>query len=167
MTRINSTRGTHSVRRSVLGWSVCAALALVVVAAVSCQPKQEQQQTGETTPPSGQNETLAAGCIPDPLAQTGTIDDSGKVTPGTIPLSKRAGDRVQWRNTAHDTMLIILKDSHVSLLVPPGQVTSSFRVCLACDNGNYPYVVKRMVLGSPENPAISRPPAEPQLGVGD
>jgi hypothetical protein len=147
--------------RSALGWAVCVALVVVVVAGSGCQTRQS-----ENTPTQATNaEMPAPGPVPDPLAQQATIDDSGKVTPGTIHLSKGAGDRVQWKNTSHDTMMIILKDSHVAELVAPGELSASHRVCLDCMDGNYPYVIKRMVGGLPMK-AQSGPPTEPQFSIG-
>jgi hypothetical protein len=112
------------------------------------------------------SEQVAGGQAVDSLATPAAIDDSGRVEPGTINLSKSAGSRVQWRNNSSDTVMIILKDSHVAELVPPGQLSASHRVCLSCEKGFYPYVLKRMDKGLVKD-FPSGPPTEPQVGVGD
>lgn len=102
----------------------------------------------------------------DPFAFMVTIDDSGDVDSGTVDLSKSAGSRIQWWNKSSDTMLIILKDSHISEIILPRRFSSPHRVCLDCDTGYYHYDIKRLVFGQPRNPR-SGAPGEPQVGVGD
>jgi hypothetical protein len=120
---------------------------------------RQAEQAGEVPA-----EPMTSGQAVDSLAVSATIDDSGMVAPGTIRLSMKAGDRVQWKNNSRDTMLIVLMHSHVVELVPPGQLSASHRVCPICDEGVYPYVIWRMVNGVPMK--AKGPPTEPQLDVG-
>ena len=126
---------------------------------------------GQTTPPTTETGgpapgSQSSGPEQDPFARLGAIDDSGKVEPGTIELSKRAGDRVQWRNDSRDTMVVYLMDAPIGELIPPGKFSIPHRVCVSCSTGFYPYVVRRMVSGLPERPSAGAP-TEPQFGVGD
>lgn len=144
--------------RSLLGWSICAVLTVVVGMALIVSGCSQRGPTSSSAPPPGSTA--------DPLAIGATIDDSGFVQPGTVNLSKKSGSRVQWHNLSSDTMMIILMDSHVAELVPPTQYSASHRVCLSCSTGFYPYAIKRMAKGVPTNPEEG-PPGEPQVGVGD
>ena len=150
--------------RVLAGWAVCAGLALMLGTGLGlggCSgPPQSSDREGAVPPPP------APGPALDPLATVAAIDDSGTVNPGTVELSKSQGSRVQWKNESNDTMMIILRGSHVAELVPPDQYSTSNRVCIDCENGFYPYVIKRMVAGKPMNPKKG-PPGEPQVGVGD
>jgi hypothetical protein len=154
--------GNDSPWRKLFGWGVCAGVATALgigLIVTGCGTKAPETG-GEVQPPVGQ---MASGQAVDSFAVPAAIDDSGMVVPGTIHLSKKAGDRVQWKNNSRDTMLIVLQDSHVAELVPPGQLSASHRVCLTCEEGVYSYVIWRMVNGVPMKKG---PPTEPQLSVG-
>ncbi|HKQ56470.1 MAG TPA: hypothetical protein VJY35_01265 [Candidatus Eisenbacteria bacterium] len=149
------------IRAAAARSTIAVALVLAVNLSGCSQPAPVDQQANTSVVPP---ETVSVP-RPDPAAKPGAIDETGKVEPGTIYLSMQALDRVQWQNNGSDTVVIILKDSHVIELVPPHQLSAAHAVCLTCGHGTYPYKVKRLVKGLVD-PAWGTP-TEPQLSVGD
>jgi hypothetical protein len=155
----------HAGHPMMHGWRRLAWLALAVALAFGVSNcSQTQTPTTETGGPA--QESTSPGPEQDQFARQGAIDDSGKVAPGTIELSKSAGDRVQWKNNSRDTMVVYLIDAPIGELIPPGRFSISHRVCVTCSTGFYGYVVRRLVSGLPERPSAGAP-TEPQIGVGD
>lgn len=102
------------------------AMPLVLVAFSGCTPTKDTGSAG-SNPPAETNQPCDVARDND--ATLVTIKADFSVDNGHPHLSQSKGDKIQWKNTSSDQLLIIFKGTPGGILVDAGKFSPSVSVC--------------------------------------